>query len=857
VILGVGRARIRFCKFWFDLNATPTPFPATGNLSLRNQSERSSSELGTWEALMFTLRQAIRTWTTHRFLSLAVASSLALGIGLSTAIFTVANSVVFRPLPFLNPDRLVAVFEVNARFGPKPLAVSAPDYKAWKQKALGFDGISAVEIGLHNIRFQGTNQQVEAGRAEPDFFSLLGVQPALGRAFLEEDDVPMGPSVAMLSFDCWRTRFGADVNIIGSGITVDDRLLTIVGVLPRTFYCSLSSEPLHPEVWIPLVPTPQEMAQHGPGALKVFARLRPGDTIPQAQTAIGAISAQISAQHPDSGSGTGVAVFPLQQEVVGRTRPALMVLIAAAACLMLIACADVSNLMLARAIDRQREMAVRAALGARRSQLLRMTLIESSLLAFAGGGAGVALAFWSLPVIIRLVPPDVPRIDEVRISWQTLLFAASVSLLVTILFGVLPAFRPLELNSLRGGGDSGRTVARSPMAGKVRGALIVGQIALTLVLLIGALLMANSLIRLYRVNPGFVTKDLFTMNIGPSHHRISEDSKLVDFFDRVLEHLRSAPGVSAAAVSFPLPMTGISIKQGFTVEGESDVAGEEREADFAVISPDYFKTMRIALLKGRPLSERDDLASSQVAVISDTLASQLWPGDEPIGKRIVLEAQPGASSAQAVEVVGIAADIRPSPSEPPISTIYQSYRQNPWPSMYLVARGAPGIVGLTNEMANSVNAIDDTRPLGDMLSMDQRWSNLVVTPRFYMSVLGIFGLVALALALMGIYSLMTYLVSQRTRSIGIRMAMGATPRSILRLVVGEAVALAMAGAAVGLAVAFWLTRLIAAFLFEIQPTDPLTIALATISMIIMALFASYFPARRAAGIDPIEALRSE
>ena len=817
---------------------------------------------GMLEALWQDLRYGVRMLLKHPGFTFIAVLTLALGIGVNTALFSVVNAVLLRPLPYAEPGRLAQLYEANAQQGYDRFAFSLANFVDHRDQQTGFEQMAAYFRRDANLTGAGEPERVQVAVVSASFFPLLRVQPLLGRGFLTEEGTPGKHRVAVLSYGLWQRRFGADPGILNQPVTLSGNVFTVVGVLPAHFQFPdpfgnnpLSDAAPKVDLLTPLAYDPKVLGDRGSHFLQVLARLRPGVELAQAQTELRAIAGRLEEQYPDRNKGWTVNVFALQDEVVRTVRPALLLLLAAVAFVLLIACANVSNLLLARAAARQKEMALRLALGAPRARLLRQLLTESLLLALAGGAAGLALAYWAMRAFISFSPANVPRTDEIRLDGTALLFTFGTTLLTSVAFGLLPALqasKPDVNTTLKEGGRQAGSRAGRP---RTRRLLVVAEVALSLLLLIGAGLMIRTFISFQRVNPGFRTDNLLTMKLALPFAKYPEPQQQVAFYQQVIERVRALPGVQGVGAVSDLPLAEGGFFA-FIIEGRASAsAQDDPSAVWRAINPDYFRTMGMRLRRGREFTEHDQPGAVEVIVINETMAASFWPGEDPIGKRIqIYDLQPMPWR----EIVGVVNDTKEAGLNAPTRPeIYVPFSQRPRAAMTLIAHTAAGPEQLADAMRAAVRAVDPEQPVYRVSTMEQFFSAHVATPRATMFLMGALAVAALILAAVGIYGVMAYAVTQQTHEIGIRMALGATQRNVLRLVVGQGITLTLIGEVIGLAGAFALTRLMTSLLFGVSATDPATFTVIALLLTGVALLACYIPARRATKVDPLVALRYE
>jgi putative ABC transport system permease protein len=805
-----------------------------------------------WQDLRYGARML---WKKPGFTFVAVIT-LALGIGANTAIFSVANAALLRPLPYQNPDELVMVWETAPKLGFPHNDVAPANFIDWRDQNQVFAHIAAFGGASLSLTGRGEPERIEGERVSASLFPLLGVAPALGRVFTAEEDRGGAQGVIVLSHGLWRRRFGGDAGVIGQSLTLDNRQYTVVGVMPAHFRFPGREQ----EFWTPMAFEPDEAAGRGDHYLSVVARLKPGVTRQQAQAEMDAIAARLQQQYPRTNTDQGVALVQLHEEFAGAIRKPLLVLMGVVGFVLLIACANLTNLLLARATERSSELTIRAALGASRLRLIRQLLTESILLSLAGGAVGALLAIWGVDLLESLIPENLAQARGVVVDGRVLAFSAAVSLLTGVVFGLAPALQVSRLNLTEGLKEGGRGGAGSGLRGRLRGALVVGEIALSLVLLTGAGLMIKSFYRLTGVDPGFQPDKTLTMRMQLSGEKYGDPAKRRAFYDQMLQQAQSIPGVQSAGVITQLPLTTQGLSFSFSLEGQQPLpAANLPQAAFRVISQDYFRAMGIPLLGGRSFTPQDTADAQAVVVINRTMAERFWPDQEALGKRFKI----GSSDNQnpLMVVVGVVGDVRQSSLDQVLKPeMYVTHLQDR--RFFAIPRDlVVRTVGDPLAMAATVRAeiwkLDKDLPLFRVRTMEQILSASVAGQRFNMLLLMVFAALALLLAAVGIYGLMSYATAQRTREIGVRLALGARASDVLRLVMKQGLILTVSGVAVGLAGAFALTRVMTGMLFGVSATDPTTFTLIAALLTLVALVACWIPARRAAKVDPMVALRVE
>ncbi|HEY7056452.1 MAG TPA: ABC transporter permease [Vicinamibacterales bacterium] len=796
-------------------------------------------------------RYAIRVLYRVPSFSTAVIVVLALGIGANTAIFSIVNSVLLRPLAFDEPERLVRLFHEppqNAFPGIHRFSVSPANFYDWKQSARSFDAMALYRFRQFNLTGQGTAESVIAGAVGADFFGVIGIQPALGRVFLAAEDTPGRSHVAILSDGFWKTHFGAASDVVGRRMTLDDQAYTIVGVMPARFSVQAWSITKR-DVWVPIGYTDAERAVRDNHNDQVIARLKRGVGVAQAQSEMDLISKRLEQEYPQANAGWGAVVVPLQELIVGDVRMSLVMLLASVVLVLLIACANVGNLLFTRALARRKELAIRAALGAGRARVFQQVLIEALVLAGAGGAAGLVLARTGLTAGAALLADQLPRANEISIDGRVLVFVIGASIFTGILAGGLPAVRAgrTDLNeTLKEGGRNDTAVGV-----RTRRALIVCEVALSVVLLMAAAVMLRSLQKLRHVDAGFDPQNILTFSVSLPETRYTTASDVSGFFDRALQRLRTLPGVEAAGAIDTLPTQGGSV-QPIVLEGHAELLPRDQPT-VAVrkIMPGYLRAMRIPLLHGRDVADND----TTVMLVSRAAAKLLWGDADPIGRRTIL---PLESKTTLKTVVGIVGDVKQGElSEGAMPTVYEYTREHSWRGLTLVARTQVPPASLGQAAAGVVRTMDPEQPVEDIRPMQDVLDDTLASQRFSTLLLALFAAVALTLASVGIYSVLSYIVRGRSREIGIRTALGARTGDVLRLVVVEGMTPALAGIAAGAVAALGSARLLDRLVFGISASDPWTLGGVAATLGIVALLASLVPAYRAARLDPLTVLRGE
>ncbi|HTM25068.1 MAG TPA: ABC transporter permease [Vicinamibacterales bacterium] len=781
--------------------------------------------------------------------------TLALGIGANTAIFTVVNGVLLQPLPYPESDRLVGIYHL---YNGQRAVMSGPNFTDVASSATLLENAAITSRARVILTGEGEPVRLDAAEVSASLFNVLRVRPQIGRPFAADENTPGRTNVIILSHALWQQRFGGAPDVIGRRIAIDGMSKEVVGVMPAGF-----SYPAGREAWMPIEYDENFVTkQRGAWQFSAVARLKPGVTPAQSAAEAAAIGRTLARQFPDANANLDITTFPLREAMVGDIRRSVLVLLGAVAFVLLIACANVANLLLARAASRESEMAVRTALGAGRSRLIRQLLTECAILALAGGGLGLLLAVWGVAFLTSLQPQGIPRLDDVRIDGAVIVFTIAIALATGVIFGLAPAVHATQGGLSGALKEGGRGAVTTRGGSRMRGTLVIVEMALAVMLLVGAGLMMRSFMRLQSVDPGFRPEQALTFDLTLPDARYQEDAKRVAFFDRLMPKLRALPGVRAAGAVMGLPLSGMQFNISFKVQGRPPVPpADEPSMEIRVASPEYFATIGIPLKRGRLFTEQDREGSPSVVLITESAARQFFANEDPIGKTITLgwgKRNNGKRSAAGGEVVGIVGDVKDAGlSEPNPPQLYMPLRQWPVSSMSVVLKTATPPTSLTEAVRTQVYDIDPNLPVSNVRTLDQILGRSISQPRFYMLLLAMFAGIALALAAVGIFGVLSYAVSQRTREIGIRMALGAQERSVVRLVVRQAMLLVVSGVAAGLVMATFVSQALAKMLFSVKPTDPATFALVAVVLATVALVASYLPARRATRVDPVVALRAE
>jgi putative ABC transport system permease protein len=804
------------------------------------------------------LRYAVRSLRKHRGFTAVVLATLALGIGANAAIFSVVNAVLLRPLPYEGADRIVVIWGDLHRPGVNEIPASAGEYADYRDRSHAFEHIAAYDTAGFTVTGGGQPEEVDGAVVTASLFPLLGASAQVGRTFLEQEEEAGRNDVALLSHGLWRRRFNANPAIVGQVVPIDGRPTQVVGVMPASFQFPDPAV----EVWKPLLLDAEALSEDNRGShgYTALARMRPGVTLPQAHADLAGVTAAFKTEHPGNyRTGFSATLRPLQHEIVGDTGRSLLILLGAVALVLLIACANVSNLLLARAASRRKEIALRTALGASRGRLVRQLLAESMLVAIAGGALGLVIASWSVDLLIALAPDTIPRLGEVTLDRRVVLFTALVSLATGVIFGIVPALRasgPAVNDALK---DGGRT-AESAMHGRAGRLLVVSEVALSLVLLVGAGLLVHSFARVQNVEPGFDAGGMLTLRLSLPESRYTTFEKGDRFFDTLFAALRARPDVQSVAAVNALPFSGVGGSRTFHIQGREPKRPEDQpEEQLRIVTDGYFQTMRIPVVKGREFTDRDRLSGPRVALVNQALARKHFREESPIGRRVSFS----RNEPHWYEIVGIVANIkhrgldaadRPELYVPYRQPLFANWTVRP---MQVVVRTAGDPMVAAGTVRHELAQIDAEQAISDVRTMDERIGRSLEGRRFNMLLLAVFAAIALALAAIGIYGIIAYAVTARTHEIGVRLALGAQRRDVMTMIVAQGMAMTAAGTVVGLVAAMLVTRLMSSLLFGVSAADPFTFTAITALLAAVAFVACYIPARRATRVDPLVALRTE
>ena len=809
------------------------------------------------DSVLRDIRFAVRSWVKSPVLALVALVTIALGIGANTVIFSVVDAVLLRPLPFKDANRLVVVWERRVdrpeagSHGPGRNSVGPANFIRWREQSHSFEGIAGGIGWQTNLTGGPEPERVQTGIVTTNLFTVLGVEPVAGRNFLPEEEQRGNGNVVILSRGYWQRRFGGDAGVIGKTIHLNGDAMRIVGVMPD--YVKF---PADVQLWTPWTIGPGTRNARG-RFLETVARLKPNVSLAQAQADMDLVSTNTRAELKDFDANWGVTVVPLSEQIVGKIRQALWVLLAAVAFVLLIACANVANLLLARATAREREMAIRLALGARRGRIVAQLLTESTLLSVTGGALGIALAYWTIGPLVAALPAEVPRFTAIDLNLEVLAFTTLIAVATGVLFGLAPATRVSAVSPQTALKEGGRAGTAGREHHRLRKGLVVAETATAIVLLAGGALLMQSFVRLLRVDTGFHSHNVVTLQVSPTGPRYRKDSDAVQYFETAVQRIRALPGVvSASSISF-IPVDGLGSATDFTLDDRPKPApGDNPVGDVRVVSDNYFRTLGIPLLQGRDFSLATDHPDDPIikVIASRTMVDKYWPDQNPIGKRITMD----WGKELHAEVVGVVGDVRlQSLDSPARTTLYWYLPQFPNGFMSFVVRTSGPPSQRLNDIRAAILSTDPETPIGKIRTMDEIEAASASQPRFTVLLLGAFAGLALLLAGIGIYGVMSYVASQRTHEIGVRVALGASRMQILRLMIGDGLRLAVMGVGIGIVGALFASRLLAKLLFETRATEPWAYLSVAAILLTTSLLASYLPARRAARMDPLVALRYE
>jgi putative ABC transport system permease protein len=804
------------------------------------------------ENLIQDCRYGIRMLLKNPGFTAIAVLTLTLGIGANSAIFSVVNAVLLQPLPYDHPDRLVILNETSQQMDS--MSISYPNFVDWRDRNRVFEQLAVYRRQSFNLTGGAKPEQIVGGEVSASLFPALRTQPVLGRSFTENEDKPGGAQVVVLSYGLWQSRFSGSKDVAGQSVNLDDKQYTVIGVMPAGF-----EFPTRARLWVPVgqrssEPAWVERGNH-PGLYGV-ARISDGATIEAAHGDMDRVAQELQRQYPGSNTGDGVRIRPMKEVYVADIRPALLVLFAAVGFVLLIACVNVANLLLARGASREKEFAVRSALGAGRFRLVRQLLTESVLLSIIGGALGLAVAKWGVKLIIAIDPNDIPRSKNIGLDWKLVGFTLAVSLFTGIVFGLVPALNAAKVDLNESLKDMGRGSTASRRRKRFRQVLIISEVSLALVLLIGAGLVIRSFYKLVQVDPGFKTENVLSFSVTLPPAKYKEDRQLINFYNQTLDRLSVLPGVLSAAESSGLPLGNNGNQTSFRVVGQPDpLPGQAPLVEIVSSSPAYFDTMKIPLLKGRLFTDQDGKDAPRVIVVDSLFATRHWPGEDAVGKQLKF----GDPKAPPITVIGVVGRVRMEGLDTDSDRVqaYTPYPQDSDSSMNFIIRTARDPQTITRSAEEQVQAVDADEPIYNIQTLSDLWQQSIAPQRMNLVLLGVFAGLALLLSMVGIYGVTAYSVSQRTHELGVRMALGARPSNILGMVMGNGMATVILGLVIGLVAAYGLTRLMASLLFTVSPHDPVTFVAIPVILAFVAIVAHYIPAIRATKVDPISALRYE
>jgi putative ABC transport system permease protein len=803
------------------------------------------------ESLFADIRFGLRSLRSAPATTAIALLALALGIGANTAIFSVVNGVLLTPLPYPRPERLVLLMASNPKAGFPRFSLSPPDFDDYRSQSRSFEGVAATALGSVNLTGRGEPEVLDEARVTADFFPVLRLRPFLGRTFRPEEDLPANNHVALLSYGLWQRRFGADPKRVGQSLFLDGVSYTVVGVAPPGF-----DYPRKRDIWVPLTLDPAKQSRGGHFLLGV-ARLRPGVSVGQARSEVSGIAARLEKQYPDSNDGWTALVLPLQEVIVEKIRPALLVLLWVVAAVLLIACLNVANLLLARLAARGREISIRTALGAGRGRLARQLLTESVLLSLLGGALGLLLAYWGTRALVALNPAAIPQAEAIGLDSRVLVFTLALSVAAGLFFGLFPALHDPGAGLHESLKEGGRAMSGGRRGRFARQFLALVEVAVALVLLVMAGVLLRSFSRLSSVDPGFRPAGVLTLDLSPSATKYPDPTRLALFYRDLLGRVSTLPGVERAATVYPLPLSGRSFFLAFGVFGRPSSPSHPESATVRRVSAEYFRTLNVRLVRGRVFDDRDAIESPKVAIVNERMAQTIWPHVDPVGQRVTFD-DPNQKGATWMTVVGVVGDVKQQAlSDEPTFEVYEPQLQDPEIAATLVVRSAGDPAALAASIRRTVLGLDPDLPVYRVRTLSAVVDESLAQNRLSTVLLGLFAGLALVLAAVGVYGVISYSVTQRTHEMGIRMALGALRADVLRLVIRQGMGLVGIGLLVGLLGAFFATRVLAGLVFGISTQDPVTFVAVPGLLALVALLANYVPARRATQVDPQIALRQE
>jgi putative ABC transport system permease protein len=797
--------------------------------------------------LIKDIRFAVRHFRKRPGFALVAVATLALGIGANTALFSVVNGVLLRPLPYPDPDRLIALREVNSA-KQADSQIAPGNFLEWQRQSTVFAQLTAYRTVSYNLTGNGVPERLLAARVSRGIFAMLGAEPIVGRDFAKEEDQPGNDKVVLISEGLWQRQFGRDSAIVGRTLKLSGENFTVIGVMRASFRLPDLRER---DLWTPIAFNESERDLHHARYVEAVGRLKPGVTLEQARSEMNAIAARLAQEYADANSGWGIRLTPMLDFVIGDFMIVVWLLAGAVGVVLMIVCANVANLLLARAVGRQKEMAIRAALGASRLRIVRQLLIESLLLGLLGALMAWPLAIWGVDALLAVAPPDLPRIATVSMDQRALLFNFGVALFTSFICGLAPCLH-LSRIDLNGKLKEGWEANRGSRQLRLSKVLIIAEVALALVLLVSGGLLLRTLWELRRIDPGFDYHNAMAITLQLSEKKYANQEKINLFNQQLLQGIRSLPGVEAAGTTRIVPLIH-DLPAGFYVEGRArEKDNQLPQTNYAAVSPDYFRAMGIPLLRGRAFSDRDTASAPRVAIISQTMAQRFFPNEDPIGKRLNVTTGPEAFR----EIVGVVGDVKQNGlTRDTRPHTYEPFAQAPSSFLTVIVRSESDAAALVPAIRKVVFNIDGEQPLQSVRTLESMIANSIRQPRFTAVVLSIFAITALLLAVAGLYGVVSYSVAQRTHEMGVRVALGARPVDVMRLVIGQGMKLTVAGLVIGLVAALMLTRLIANLLFGVRAADPVTFVLISMLLLMVALLACYIPARRATKVDPLVALK--
>ena len=807
------------------------------------------------ESLIQDVRYGLRSLAKKPGFTIVAALTMALGIGANTALFSVVNSVLLKSLPFKDPDRVILVLETNAKLPGPGTSASSLNYRDWKEQSHSFEVLSARQQSTANLTTPEQPEKIQGEKATWEYFKTLGIAPIAGRTFSEEEDRPGGAPVILLSKGLWQRRFGGDPKIVGQTVPINGLSATVIGIMPNDYRPNL-------EFWMPLAIS-YENADRGLHNIQVVGRLAPNVSLESAQAEMKGIAARLANQYPDFNTGWDVVLFPYQNLVTFNIRWALLTLLAAVCCVLLIACINVANLLLARAISREKEIAVRLAIGATRGRLVRQVLTESVIVSLMGGVVGVLIALWSTQLLVSLNPQGIPRSAEIGIDGHVLLFALAVSIGSGILFGLVPASQSTRRNVNEALKETGKS-STGQHAQRLRGGLVIVQIAFAFMLVVCAGLLLKSFSQLQQVHTGFNQQQVLTMQVNLTPAQYPRATDILAFYREASRRVGAIPGVASASGISQVPLTG-GPQFIFSVEGRPlPTPAEAPIASYRIVMPNYFETMNIPLIKGRTFSEADHENASPVVIVNQKMAEHMWPGEDAVGKRMTVGVSLPGEQPDWVTVVGVVGDVKDvSLAGETGMQMYQPITQTPFltqglgRTMNFVIRTRIEPQGVIASSRSVIASINPALPISNQKMMETIIDESVAASRFNMSLFGLFAAIAMSLTIVGVFGVMNYAVTQRTKEIGIRMTLGARPQQVLRLVLKEGLVLCSVGLILGFGGSVLVTRWLSTLLFGVSALDPIVLAAVALLISIVALLTCYIPARRATRLDPIAVLRPE